>query len=65
MKNTEFKITSFLDEYKRRDQMRRDFIIHEGYTAIEEIIKEVNQRGSLNEDDIYYGRSTVRKCRFV
>lgn len=43
MKNTE-KITSFLDEYKRRDQMRRDFIIHEGYTAIEEIIKEVNQR---------------------
>ncbi|MGE9752825.1 hypothetical protein ACQP3R_07900 [Bacillus inaquosorum] len=55
MKNTEFKITSFLDEYKRRDQMRRDFIIHEGYTAIEEIIKEVNQRGSLNEADIYYG----------
>ncbi|MEC1684244.1 hypothetical protein [Bacillus mojavensis] len=41
MKNAEFKITSFLEEYKRRDEMRRDFIIHEGYTAIEEIIKEV------------------------
>ncbi|AMR46940.1 MULTISPECIES: hypothetical protein [Bacillus subtilis group] len=55
MKNTEFKKTSFLEEYKRGDEMRRDFIIHEGYTAIEEIIKEVNQRGSLNEADIYYG----------
>ncbi|MCY9057861.1 hypothetical protein MOE81_07965 [Bacillus inaquosorum] len=55
MKNTEFKVTSFLEEYKRRDEMKRDFIIHEGYTAIEEIIKEVNQRGSLNEADIYYG----------
>ncbi|MEC4033182.1 hypothetical protein [Bacillus subtilis] len=55
MKNTEIKITSFLEEYKRGDEMRRDFIIHEGYTAIEEIIKEVNQRGSLNEADIYYG----------
>ncbi|MED3441595.1 hypothetical protein P4393_19390 [Bacillus subtilis] len=55
MKNTEFKITSFLEEYQRRDEMRRDFIIHEGYAAIEEIIKEVNRRGSLNEADIYYG----------
>lgn len=55
MKNTEFKITSILEEYKRRDEMKRNFIIHEGYTAIEEIIKEVNQRGSLNEADIYYG----------
>ncbi|MGX4295555.1 hypothetical protein [Bacillus sp. JK62] len=55
MKNTEFKVTSLLEEYKRRDEERREFIIHEGYTAIEEIIKEVNQRGSLNEADIYYG----------
>ncbi|MED4848317.1 hypothetical protein [Bacillus atrophaeus] len=55
MKHAEFKITSSLEDYKRRDVMQRDFIIHEGYTAIEEIIKEVNQRGSLNEADIYYG----------
>lgn len=55
MKNAEFNITSFLEEYKRGDEIRRDFIIHEGYTAIEEIIKKVNQRGSLNEADIYYG----------
>ncbi|WES02194.1 hypothetical protein PX690_00715 [Bacillus velezensis] len=55
MKNTEFKVTSLLEEYKRRDEERREFIIHEGYRAIEEIIKEVNQRGSLNEADIYYG----------
>ncbi|MGF9745660.1 hypothetical protein ABEX05_00035 [Bacillus velezensis] len=55
MESKEFNITSFLEDYKRGDEMRRDFIIHEGYTAIEEIIKEVNQRGSLNETDIYYG----------
>ena len=55
MKNAEFNITSFLEECKLRDEVRRDFIIHEGYSAIEEIIKEVNERGSLNETDIYYG----------
>lgn len=55
MKNTEFKIASLLEEYRRMDEMQRDFIIHEGYTAIEEIIKEVNQRGVFNEAVIYYG----------
>ncbi|UOO16179.1 hypothetical protein [Bacillus velezensis] len=55
MTKTEFNVNDILENYKRRDEERREFIIHEGSRAIEEIIKEVNQRGSLNEADIYYG----------
>ncbi|WP_406590243.1 hypothetical protein [Bacillus atrophaeus] len=55
MMKTKFNIASALGDYKRRDEERREFIINEGYAAMEEIIKEVNQRGSLNEADIYYG----------
>ncbi|WP_437132694.1 hypothetical protein [Bacillus atrophaeus] len=55
MTKTEFNVNDVLENYKRRDEERKEFIIHKGYTAIEEIIKEVNQRGSLNEADIYYG----------
>ncbi|MEC1665818.1 hypothetical protein [Bacillus halotolerans] len=52
---TKFNVASALEDCKRRDEERREFIINEGYAAMEEIIKEVNQRGSLNEADIYYG----------
>ncbi|MCY8940559.1 hypothetical protein [Bacillus atrophaeus] len=55
MAKTEFNFNDVLENYKRREEERKEFIIHKGYTAIEEIIKEVNQRGSLNEADIYYG----------
>ncbi|KXZ22442.1 hypothetical protein P4T89_12430 [Bacillus nakamurai] len=55
MVKTEFNFNDVLENYKRRDEERKEFIIHKGYTAIEEIIKEVNKRGSLNEAVIYYG----------
>lgn len=55
MMKTKFNVVSALEDYKRRDEERREFITNEGYAAMEEIIKEANQRGSLNEADIYYG----------
>ncbi|KIN34048.1 hypothetical protein [Bacillus subtilis] len=55
MAKTEFNINDVLENYKRRDEERREFIIHKGRTAMKEIIREVNQRGSLNEADIHYG----------
>ncbi|WP_331828026.1 hypothetical protein [Bacillus velezensis] len=55
MAKTEFNINYVLENYKRRDEERREFIIHKGYTAMKEIIREVNQRESLNESDIHYG----------
>lgn len=55
MKTDELKIKSFFEERKREEKLQRDFIVHQGYTAFGEILKEVKVRGSLNEADVYYG----------
>ncbi|MHC9080533.1 hypothetical protein [Bacillus altitudinis] len=56
----DLKLESFIKEYKKRDELERDFIINQGCGAIEEIIKEVNQSVSLNESDINYGTLETR-----
>ncbi|CAL8902016.1 hypothetical protein [Bacillus pumilus] len=55
MNKDELKIKSFFEERKRKEELEKDFIIHQGYTAFEEILKEVKNRGTLNEADVYYG----------
>ncbi|MFP3417950.1 hypothetical protein R0K30_02725 [Bacillus sp. SIMBA_154] len=57
-KDDDLKIKSFFEERKRREEMEKDFIIHQGCAAFEEILKEVKERGSLNEADMYYGIPT-------